>query len=451
MPHIAKPFPQVMKAILSTLLCLLLLYKSGAQDPAYPTVATVQNITRSEYFFDTDPGFGLGTPISITPGVDLTVVGATTNTAGLTNGMHRLFIRTQGADGKWSLSAANDFLVDYNPPYPTVSPVQTITEAEYVLDNNTAFGAGISIAITPATDLVNVPVAVNTAGLLSGVHRVYLRTRSANGWSLTAQREFLMDENPAYPAAPAAPGNIVYAEYFFNTDPGFGAGTPVAITPAADLQNISIAVNTGVLPDGTHRFYLRTLSNWSLTGYQTFVKGTPLPLRWLSFFANNTEHRVTLDWKTTSEINTAQFAVERSANGVRFDTIGSVQAANATGTQAYRFNDDQPLAGKAFYRLKLVDRDGKFDYSATVPVNRGKVVAIDLFPNPAGNVLTVMLPAHPATQTLAVVDAGGKVVKLLAPGAAGSVQVPLQELAPGQYFIRWQGGGEARVKPFVKR
>ncbi|CAF0859963.1 unnamed protein product [Rotaria sordida] len=80
--------------------------------------------------------------------------------------------------------------------------------------------------------------------------------------------------NPAYPAALAIAGNIVKAEFFIDTDPGFGNGTSIAITASTDLNNISFSVPSNALTAGTHRLHFRTLNiegKWSLSTIQSFT------------------------------------------------------------------------------------------------------------------------------------------------------------------------------------
>ena len=423
-------------------------------NPAYPSTPTlVQTITKAEYFLDADPGFGSATNIPVTAATDLSNIATTVSTSGLPNGVHRFWLRTQGADGKWSLTNVKDFLVDFDPAYPTAPATpQNLTQAEYFFDTDPGFGSGSSIAITPSVDLSNVAATVNTSGLSIGVHRVYIRTKSGEGrWSITNLKDFLVDENPAYPVAPSAPGNLVYGEYFFDTDPGRGNGTPITFTPGVTLSNITISVNVGSLPNGNHTFFMRTLDDWSLTGYQTFLKGNPLPLRLLSFYAKNGERSVTLEWKTDNELNTDHFDVERSADGIHFSKIGTVPAANQSGIQSYTLNDVQPIEGKGFYRLKQVDRDAKFEYTKVVAVNRSKSLDVQLFPNPAQGTLTVLLPLQTGVQLVTLVDAKAQVIKNInVPAGNNSTEISLAGLPSGTYFIKWQSGDEVRVKPFVK-
>jgi hypothetical protein len=78
-----------------------------------------------------------------------------------------------------------------------------------------------------------------------------------------------------------------------------------------------------------------------------------------------------LAWQTASEKNTAYFAIEQSATGANFQTIGEVKAKGTTSTpQYYGFIDNNPFKGVNYYRLKIVDNDNQFDYSKIISINR---------------------------------------------------------------------------------
>lgn len=427
--------------------------KVWSQDPGYPTAPPIPStITAAEYFIDNDPGIGRGNPIAVVAGTNITIP-ATLTTEGLLYGVHRLFLRTRNSEGVWSLTHSKEFLVDFDPPYPTTSVAPTVTAAEYFIDNDPGWGNGIAIAVSPATNLVNMPVVVSTAGLNVGIHRLFLRSRDAAGvWSQTSMKEFLVDENPAYPLAPTAPGNLVFAEYFFDTDPGFGKGQPIAFTPSTNLTNYTAGVNVSGLSEGNHIFFIRTLDDWSLTGYQAFLVGTPLPLRLLSFYAKNREQDVWLEWKTESEQATSHFDVERSANGTQFKRVAMVTAVNQPGTHVYQYTDGQPQEGKTYYRLKQVDKDGKADYSKTLVVSRGNGVELQVFPNPATDKVIVLLPFQNTAQTVTLLNAQAQPVRFMQIGAGTTqIECPLAGLPAGRYFIKWIKGDDVQIKAFIKQ
>ncbi|MBS1783504.1 MAG: hypothetical protein JSS78_10595, partial [Bacteroidetes bacterium] len=104
-----------MKKLLFKLLLALCWVQVRAQtNPPYPTAPTApQNIIAAEYFIDTDPGLGNGTSISITPGVNLSNKTVAINTAGLVNGVHRVYLRTKSGEGNWSMANVKDFIVNF--------------------------------------------------------------------------------------------------------------------------------------------------------------------------------------------------------------------------------------------------------------------------------------------------------------------------------------------------
>ncbi|MFT3822542.1 MAG: CARDB domain-containing protein [Chitinophagaceae bacterium] len=247
--------------------------------PYGPTIAAAQNIVAAEYFIDTDPGTGAGTAISITPGLDLSNVSVVVNTASLTNGTHRLYIRAKSAEGRWSLTNVKDFIVDFDFNYPgSLTAALNVVAAEYFIDTDPGIGNATAIPITPGLDLATVNATLNTSTLAVGTHRLYIRAKSAEGrWSLTNVKDFLVDMDFNYPSAPVATLNVVAAEYFIDTDPGFGNGTAISISAGTDLSNIAVAANTSTLAIGTHRLYIRAKNqegSWSLTGVKDFIVNT---------------------------------------------------------------------------------------------------------------------------------------------------------------------------------
>ena len=85
------------------------------------------------------------------------------------------------------------------------------------------------------------------------------------------------------------------------------------------------------------------------------------------------EHQIgnMLQWATSVEMNSHNFVIEKSFDGIHFDNIGLLDAAGISEEKRnYRFLDIGLNEDRAFYRLKQIDLDGAFDYSQTVLVNR---------------------------------------------------------------------------------
>jgi hypothetical protein len=107
------------------------------------------------------------------------------------------------------------------------------------------------------------------------------------------------------------------------------------------------------------------MSNFSqfAIGYTT---GT-LPLTLLSFTGAETNGGILLQWKTSNEINTAFFDIEESSDGIDFNAAGKVYAASIYSFENnYRYQEKNVPNGIHYYRLKIVDKDGRFTYSPVI-------------------------------------------------------------------------------------
>lgn len=88
---------------------------------------------------------------------------------------------------------------------------------------------------------------------------------------------------------------------------------------------------------------------------------------------NAKEHQIgnMLEWSTSAEINSHNFVIEKSIDGIEFSNIGLLDAAGMSGeNKAYRFLDMEMNNDRSLYRLKQVDLDGRFNYSQTVLLHR---------------------------------------------------------------------------------
>jgi hypothetical protein len=121
-----------------------------------------------------------------------------------------------------------------------------------------------------------------------------------------------------------------------------------------------------------------------------FQNGT-LPVKLVEFKATGKATSVTLTWKTSTELNSSHFEIERSNDGETWSTQGTVKAAgNISVDQNYSFTDASPNSGTNHYRLKMVDIDGKFDYSVIKSVTfSSSVLNVAVGPNPASSFLNI--------------------------------------------------------------
>jgi hypothetical protein len=183
-----------------------------------------------------------------------------------------------------------------------------------------------------------------------------------------------------------------------------------------------------------------------------------LPLTLLSFSGTKTNNTVSLTWQTANEVNTSHFTVQRSLDGTSFSSIGNVTAKGSSiAVNNYGFTDDVTglKSGKIYYRLQMVDNDGKFTYSniALVTVlSDGNFVVI--YPNPVKDQLIVVTNSPISKADVRITDQSGKVVyqqqfENIQGGALNKINVA--GLAKGVYYLQFTTGTDKQTTKFIKQ
>lgn len=189
---------------------------------------------------------------------------------------------------------------------------------------------------------------------------------------------------------------------------------------------------------------------------------TPLPVKLTSLRAVKQNTNAVLSWITASERNASQFIVERSMDRNRFEVAGSVRATgNSSVSNSYQFTDNNigrvAIGKTVYYRLRIVDADGKFEYSPVVAVSFEDRTrpALNVYPNPfTANVSINVTADVDAKAIITIVDLYGKTVAEMAREVVKGdnlIQVDtLQNLAPGVYFVKVNAGNHEMVTKLIK-
>lgn len=177
-------------------------------------------------------------------------------------------------------------------------------------------------------------------------------------------------------------GSRTYAEHIGGENTYVGSTVTYTFdwtAPSSSTDNISFYATANI-------------ANGSGTGGDLIVfdsnQNIPLPVELDNLDVNNSESgQVTLTWSTLSEQNSDYFSILRSENGVDYEELGKVSAAGNSALElGYQFTDYKPITNKnSFYKLKMVDLDGRFEYSEIKAIQHiGKEETIlNVFPNPA--------------------------------------------------------------------
>jgi hypothetical protein len=163
-----------------------------------------------------------------------------------------------------------------------------------------------------------------------------------------------------------------------------------------------------------------------------------LPIKLLNFEAENHETKAAITWATATEKNTNYFNIERSVDDINWETIASLKAAeNSTKKLYYEYDDNEPLFGISYYRLKIIDLDNSFTYSPIKAINRNKKEAVVVFfPNPTIGVLN-LISSYPSNQIkYKIFDLTGKeLVVNITNHSDDKITFDFSNLAKGLYFI----------------
>jgi hypothetical protein len=176
-----------------------------------------------------------------------------------------------------------------------------------------------------------------------------------------------------------------------------------------------------------------------------------LPITLTDFFQNLAGKKVQLEWITEAEMNSKEFIVERSFDGIGFEAIGSVAAAGSSyATKHYSFKDDLPDYIN-YYRLKQVDIDGKFSYSKVLYVKVEQASPLRLLENIVTSYLRYRIAPGMNGSKIEIYDMNGRSV-YKTKVKEGLQHVNVSAWSNGRYLIRLLAdNGHVYSHQFIKQ
>jgi hypothetical protein len=235
------------------------------------------------------------------------------------------------------------------------------------------------------------------------------------------------------------------------------------VTGTATLGGVlNVSLGGGYTPSGAYDLPIITAS--SITGTFSSVNlpvgytivynsnnvtlrfGTPLPVSLINFKASAVENAIQLKWQTAYEENNVGFYIERSVNSRDWQSLSFI-AGHGTSfiVEDYSYNDMNPLPGVNYYRLKQLDLDGNYKYSAIVSANAKTSDRLVLNPNPAKGKLYFLLPQ---TGRILIFNANGQTI--LSKELNHNQNIDLPNLNSGEYIIQLHGkDGSIQSEKFI--
>ena len=368
------------------------------------------------------------------------------------------FITGNGSNGatvtiRWTFRITSYNFTTYL--LPCAGATSGSTNYKYAL--NTSLGSGSPVTVSAGANPLTITKTSNQSLYLVNSNSVFTVTISNPGaYGVTIDK--IVDQLPTGFAFQAIDGTSQVTGSNSTSVPATGAtGTLTFEGGVESGGNTSYYVPAG----GSYILkYSATSASASasnlLTTVQDFVGttavgsaqntvsvSTTLPVKLLSFHATDKKESIFLDWQTSAETNTSVFEIERSNGDGQFKKIGEQAAAGNSNQQlTYHFVDDNPLPGKNYYRLRMLDLDGKWEYSTTVSVISERASRLcSIYPNPVSDAVSVTMNMQNAGKlTLKLYDINGHLLlstyRMCDKGTSTFILDGLNRFRPGKYILK---------------
>lgn len=167
------------------------------------------------------------------------------------------------------------------------------------------------------------------------------------------------------------------------------------------------------------------------------IGGTTL----LEFKANASKNEVIIEW-TAMEVDNQLFTLQRSADGIEFETVTELSGIGTSNSPTYySATDEQPREGTSYYRLRLDDSNGNFFYSQIISIQLPIKTKMLIYPNPAVDhekINVSITTEKPGTISITLYGPAGRIVfSGSINGAQGetSTSIDTSDLMPGIYTL----------------
>ena len=301
----------------------------------------------------------------------------------------------------------------------------------------TTTGSGTWSAVTGFSGDVNSiaihPTDPNKVALATtGDDKVYITADGGSTW--TSQKTGLPDFSAMALVWQDNPKNGLYLGMNFGV---FYIEDGLTSWQAFSTNLPNVMINELEINTADNSLYAATYGRgvWRSDLYSTTV----LPIELTAFKARLEDKKVHLTWSTKTEINNDYFLIEKSVDGLTWETLDQVESKGNSSEQVdYESYDNKPSPGLNYYRLIDVALSGKKQYSDVKSVNLTGVDLINIFPNPSnGRFVLFMNAANSSQLDIQVYNTYGALVKTKNVRSTIGVNEVVFDLdeEPGIYFL----------------
>ena len=346
------------------------------------------------------------------------------------------------------------------------------TSGTSLTDNRNAFDGTLSGGVTWITS--GAPIGNESIWVQNPAIGASINLAHAHGDDMTATLTsgsaglimlYSVDQEPNFSLAPTPFNEISSVDYFgIKTFNQSGATYTATYNyqghpGIADENTLGLAkrANNSVMgwtqqPTAVLNTTANTLVLAGQTGTEFILGSTSnniLPIELISFDAFQADRVVNLKWITASEVNNDYFTVQKTKDGLTWETVGTVDGAGtSTEVISYSLLDSNPYTEVSFYRLVQTDFDGTVVYSDWKSVALMSDQAISIYPNPTKDNIVVRLNDLNTTAQLSVSDAMGTILSSISTDQVlNKIELPNEQ---GIYFLRIEINQQVEIRKVIK-
>jgi hypothetical protein len=264
----------------------------------------------------------------------------------------------------------------------------------------------------------------------------------------------------------------------FNSAPGHGANLPTNPTDHSGIANIRVhqfhgtsitgklgsysAADLVIDPDDSKVVWNATTQWWEITfdiqGFSGFFLSTAqnvnLPLKLLSFQGIEKDGNAVLNWITTNEVDVQYFEIDRgiSPDNLLFRSKINPKGLTFYSENTYDFVDHiPPGVPNYYYRIKIVDINGKITFSPIVKVSvQLQSDGLKIYPNPAKNDVIVFHPLSDHASSIKIYDFAGRLIFTTQVAQRNFLShINIFNIKSGAYKIVWSDRNKMLVQTLV--
>lgn len=208
----------------------------------------------------------------------------------------------------------------------------------------------------------------------------------------------------------------------------------VPITASASQSQTDVRV-AGQFTDPGNAPTGNSGNNFAVIATYTALGG-PLPISLFNFTATKQTSAVKLDWKTSSEINSKEFEVLYSTDGVSWKTLATVPAAgNSSVERSYTYVHSNPVKGINYYRLNMKDISSSSKLSEVRQATFSVAGGVSIWPNPTTDRIFISNNQSSEFELVSIYSSDGKQLQQFTKFNAGN-SIDMSSFAPGLYLLK---------------